>query len=146
MARHKYLRPRYLTTAQQDWLVRAKYPQFRSQGNRGNRITWTGELQPTARSATYLVEITYTVPARPRIRVLRPELKRREGAHNLPHVFEDDLLCVHEAQDWNATMIIANTILPWISGWLYFYEVWLDTGYWEGEGTHPHRPEHHSAA
>ncbi len=122
------------------------YPQFRSLSNRGNSITWTGELQPTARSATYQVEISYSIPVRPQIRVLRPELTLREGHRRLPHVFEGNLLCVHEAYDWNAKMMVAYTIVPWISAWLYFYEVWLDTGYWEGEGTHPNSPEHRSAA
>lgn len=83
---------------------------------------------------------------RPQIRVLRPELTLREGHRRLPHVFEGNLLCVHEAYDWNAKMMVAYTIVPWISAWLYFYEVWLDTGYWEGEGTHPNSPEHRSAA
>jgi hypothetical protein len=146
MARHKYIRPRWLTISQQDWWMRSRYPQFRSTTNRGNRITWTGALQPAARSALYQLEIIYVVPGRPEIRVLEPELIKREGCEELPHVFPGDLLCVHEASDWNATMPIATTIIPWICGWLYFYEVWLDTGYWEGEGTHPERPEHRSAA
>ena|ERR1017187_5086725 len=146
MARHKYKRPKWLTICQQDWWVRARYPQFRSASNRGDRIIWTGEIQPTARSARYHLEITYVVPQRPEIRVLAPELRRREGGQRLPHSFPGDLLCVHEAADWNATMMIATTIIPWICGWLYFYEVWLDTGYWQGEGTHPERPEHRPAA
>ena len=146
MARHRYIRQKWLTISQQDWLVRARYPQFRSTSDRGNRIIWTGNLQPTARSACYRVEITYVVPRRPEIRVLEPELHKREGSERLPHVFPGDLLCVHEACDWNATMMIAATIIPWLCSWLYFYEVWLDTGYWEGEGTHPEWREHKPAA
>lgn len=34
-------------------------------------------------------------------------------------------------------MRIANTILPWTSLWLYYYEIWLGTGKWEGGGDHP---------
>ena len=29
-----------------------------------------------------------------------------------------------------------NTIVPWIADWLYYYEVWLFTGEWEGGGIH----------
>src|SRR6266496_5411561 len=100
---HKYKKAKWLTICQQDWWVRARYPQFRSATNRGDRIIWTGELQPTARSARYRLEITYVVPQRPEIRVLAPKLRRREDCQRLPHCFPGDLLCVHEARDWNAT-------------------------------------------
>lgn len=146
MARYRYIPPKWLTISQQDWVVPAHYPQFSSKTNRGNRIVWTGELQPTARSARYRVQVTYVVPRRPEIRVLEPELQKRDDSDRLPHVFPGNLLCVHEARDWNATMLIAATIIPWICNWLYFYEVWLDTGCWEGEGTHPDWPEHRSTA
>jgi hypothetical protein len=146
MARHRYIRQKWLTISQQDWLMRARYPQFCSKTNRGNRIVWTGSLQPTARSASYRVEITYLVPHRPEIRVLEPELRKRDGCDRLPHVFPGNLPCVHEACDWNAAMMVATTVIPWLCSWLYFYEVWLDTGFWAGEGTHPNWPEHTPAA
>ena len=35
-------------------------------------------------------------------------------------------------------MPIADTIIPWTSEWLFFYELWLATGgEWLGEGEHP---------
>ena len=34
-------------------------------------------------------------------------------------------------------MWIADTILPWTSLWLYFYELWHATGQWLGGGEHP---------
>ena len=33
-------------------------------------------------------------------------------------------------------MPLANTIVPWVADWLYYYEVWLFTGEWEGGGIH----------
>jgi hypothetical protein len=36
-------------------------------------------------------------------------------------------------------MMIATTIIPWLALWLYYYEVWLATGHWEGGGI-PHKP------
>jgi hypothetical protein len=33
-------------------------------------------------------------------------------------------------------MPLAMTVIPWISEWLYFYELWLVTGEWLGGGTH----------
>jgi hypothetical protein len=37
-------------------------------------------------------------------------------------------------------MSIAATIVPWLSLWLYYYEVWLATGAWEGGGI-SHEPK-----
>jgi hypothetical protein len=41
-------------------------------------------------------------------------------------------------------MFLADTVVPWTSEWLFFYEVWHATGLWLGGGTHPNRPEHQS--
>ena len=41
-------------------------------------------------------------------------------------------------------MYVADFIPPWVSTWLYFYEVWYATGNWHGGGTHPDKPEHRS--
>jgi len=35
--------------------------------------------------------------------------------------------------------IISNNIMPWISEWLYYYEIWPVTGEWYGGGIHPGR-------
>jgi hypothetical protein len=140
----RFSRPKYLTVMQQDQQMRARHPRFRSVTNRGNRILWTGLLQPTPRSDSYEVEIEYEVPVRPEVRILSPRLRIQEGCLRPPHTFEDWSLCVHEARDWNANILIALTIVPWICAWLYFYEVWLDTGAWLGGGTHPDLPQHRS--
>ncbi len=131
-----------LTLEIQKYHMRRLWPQFTATTNRGNQAWWTGTLQPTAMSDTYSVEIAYTVPRRPEIRVLSPELKTHQDHSRLPHVFPDGTLCVHTAWEWRADTIIAQTIVPWICAWLYFYEVWHQTGYWLGEGTHPDFPEH----
>jgi hypothetical protein len=62
----------------------------------------------------------------------------------LPHVFGNGQgdLCIHVKSDWNPGMLIADTIMPWLSQWLYFYEVWRQTGAWIGKGTHPDLPQH----
>lgn len=134
-----------LTVAQQVYHMRAAFPQFHAETNRGNWVRWTGTLQPHELSDQYTVEITYTVSFRPDIRVVSPELRRRSDCKNLPHVFERDLLCVHTANEWNGCLILARTIVPWTSTWLYFYETWYTTGLWLGEGTHPEFPQHRSA-
>ena len=37
----------------------------------------------------------------------------------------------------NPRMLIANTTLPWTAEWLFFYELWLVTGEWDGGGHWP---------
>lgn len=34
-------------------------------------------------------------------------------------------------------MLLVDTILPWTSQWLLYYELWLITGHWMGSG-HDH--------
>jgi hypothetical protein len=39
--------------------------------------------------------------------------------------------------EWHESIPIADTLVPWASEWLFFYELWLATGEWLGEGEHP---------
>jgi hypothetical protein len=34
-------------------------------------------------------------------------------------------------------MVLADTIIPLASLWLFYYEVWFATGEWLGGGEHP---------
>jgi hypothetical protein len=137
-----YFKHRALTVAQQDLHMGVRFPGLRATTNHGARIVWRGQLQPTAWSEVYEVEIVYEAPYRPRIHVLSPRLRVRECCKKCPHTFADGSLCVHQAHEWNGERLIAWTIVPWICVWLYFYEIWLRIGVWRGEGTHPDLPEH----
>ena len=39
-----------------------------------------------------------------------------------------------EFGEWNPTMLLSRTIVPWASEWLLFYELWVITGVWLGGG------------
>jgi hypothetical protein len=68
--------------------------------------------------------------------VLDPELIRPPES-DLPHVYEDDVLCLHLTDEWTADMLIATTTVPWAAEWLLHYEIWLSTdGTWCGGGEH----------
>jgi len=123
--------------------MRVTYPGFRVKNLR-HSVVWQGRLQPSAMSNTYTVSICYRPPFRPKIHVLRPELRLHPGAKALPHVFAGNELCLYLAGEWTPEMSIADSIMQWISGWLYFYEVWYQTGRWLGGGTHPEFPQHKS--
>ena len=144
--RTRWIKVRPLTVAAQVYHMRASFPQFTATTNRGNWVRWLGTLQPTAMSDRYSIEMAYKIPYRPEVRVLSPELRLHPKYSVLPHVFEGNRLCVHTADEWNGQSIIAHTIVPWVCAWLYFYEVWLATGLWLGEGAHAEFPQHRSAS
>jgi hypothetical protein len=105
---------------------------------------WIGELRPSPMSANYCVRVQFRPQWRPEVRVLAPQLEIREGASCLPHVNDDGSLCLHVQGEWQNWMYLADYFIPWISSWLYFYEVWYATGFWVGGGTHPGKLEHRS--
>jgi hypothetical protein len=103
-----------------------------------SRLVCAFELQPTALSQCYTLKLSYALRKKPVLFVTNPELECRAGL-SAPHLYADGSLCLYRPRygEWNAAMDFADTILPWASLWLYFYEIWLATGVWHGEGEHP---------
>jgi hypothetical protein len=103
------------------------------------RLRWTGTLQPTPISITYVMEITYRAGHRPpEVRITSPEIRAPEG-EVLPHVYPGKRLCLCYPGEWNDGKMIAHTIVPWASEWLLHYEIWTFTGRWHGGGHEPMR-------
>jgi len=105
----------------------------------GNRLVWTGRLQPTAASDAYTTRIIYTRQQHPpRVFVVTPQLSERNG-EPIPHTYGDGGLCLwHPAyHEWQSRYWIAETIIGWTSLWLFFYELWQACGEWLGGGEHP---------
>lgn len=133
------------TLEQQLYRMHIVWPGFEVQRKRRQvEIVWVGTLSPSPISEEYRVRVEYRVGWCPRVNVVSPVLRIREGFGNLPHVYDDGSLCLHVLGEWQPWMLVADSTIPWISSWLYFYEVWLGTGLWFGKGTHPERPEHRS--
>ncbi len=109
------------------------HPTFKARISR-NRVTWTGDLQPSPISETYAVDIQYTLRGRPKVTVLQPVLRMRPSGEKVPHTFSDGSICLHLHQDWTPMMFVADTTVPWLALWLYYYEVWHATGEWLGGG------------
>jgi hypothetical protein len=120
-----------------------KYPQLKLAIKR-NTAVWSGSWWPSILSDLYGLKITYRFPQRPRISIVSPILRLAQGQEKLPHVYEGGQsdICVHIREDWSSRLFIADTIMPWISQWIAFYETWAQTGVWLGEGTHPNLPQH----
>ena len=98
-------------------------------------MTWRGTLQPTALSRIYEIEISYRFGWTPKVKVISPHPSR--PGELLPHVYREGNLCLHLPDEWSANWLIADTVVPWASEWLFFYEIWLATGDWHGGGVEP---------
>jgi hypothetical protein len=71
--------------------------------------------------------------------VARPRLQLLEG-QALPHVYPLNTLCLFLGnREWHESIPIADTLVPWASEWLLFYELWLPPASGSEEGS-THRP------
>ena len=103
------------------------------------RLKWEMDIVPSPNSSTYRIRIDYTIGTPPKVYVIDPAvLKKADGATLLPHVFDSEKqrLCLFYGRfsEWDASMFLSRTIVPWASEWLNFYELWVVTGEWLGEG------------
>lgn len=128
--------------------LRAAFPAFRLFHRSGNGYGWRGLLQPSPGGNEYTVEIRYNGISQPLVYVRKPALQLAPGAIELPHVYRDGgSLCLFHppSMEWRSGDPIAETIVPWTVKWLWFYEVWLVTGVWEGggieHGSQPNDPQ-----
>lgn len=131
-----HFNPRRLTIAQQQLRMNSLHPQFTAKNLARNIVSWTGLIQPTNISETYAIKIVYEFYKKPRIDVLSPKLELVAGAEELPHVYQEDNLCLYYPHrgEWHSGKFIADWIVPWTSLWLMYYETWLATGKWLGGG------------
>lgn len=131
-------------------LMLKKWPGFQVLRNSSRFVHWRGSLQPLCQ--VYIVEIlhrnrrqrTGTRSSIPRVTVVDPVLHRRDEEPNkpIPHHYlnkqdpEFPFLCLFDpdADEWDPSMPIATTIVPWTIDWLACYEGWLATGEWTGGG------------
>jgi hypothetical protein len=120
-----------LSLAQQALALRRAFPQVKVL-MRGTVLTWTGPISPTPLSRCYTVRVTYRAGEHPRVAVIDPPLQPDENGH-LPHFYRDGSICLYAAGEWDASMFIADTILPWTAEWLAHYELWKRSGRWHGD-------------
>ncbi len=135
--RRRYAGPRSIGLVNQAGVLRSRYLASSLTLTR-DRLVWFGELTPSEYSDTYEVVIEHDNSKAPIIYVARPRLSLVEG-QRLPHVYSLNTLCLHaESSRQMASRLLADTLVPWTSEWLLFYEIWLATGgEWRGSGVHP---------
>lgn len=121
-------RRKVLPLGVQDLGLQQAFPGFRRTVS-SRRTVWTGSLQPTPESPVYTVRISFTLSGIPAVRVLTPKPSARA-----PHRYRNGDLCLYYPRDrsWTPDQFIWRTLVPWTVTWLFFYELWLDTGKWLG--------------
>lgn len=139
----RFPRPRPLSLERQLLNLQALWPLGKA-SIAGNALVWIGFLTPTVLSRTYRVRLTLPPgTARPVVQVLEPDLRALAGPGEIPHLYCQERLhlCLYTPAkgQWNRTMSVAHTLLPWAMLWLYYFEDWLPDRVWRGGGT-PHRP------
>ena len=114
--------------------LRGRYPAFSSSQKRNRIIVCSGSIQPTALSSTYRVRITYEIKKTPEVEIVDPVLQRRNPQERIPHTYSGDRPCTFRpGVDWRSDQSL-TILVPWISMWLFFYEIWVVTGEWLGGG------------
>lgn len=136
-SRHKF------TAAEQLASLNHYFPSGRMIALRRDYFEWTIQMHPTEISQEYRMLLRYSgSESRPaKIYVLEPKIQEPKSILDI-HMFSDKSLCLYYPSDdaskkWSKEKLISQTLMPWAAEWLFYYEVWLATGNWEGGGVHP---------
>jgi hypothetical protein len=122
---------RSLTTAQQAFWLRSVFPEAKMRlGQRD--LTWIGDLRPSELSDPYTTKIEYRLGQYPTVRILKPAIT--DAGEFVPHSYDNGTLCVHNDRQWQPSMLIVDTFLPWTVEWLWHWEIFQPTGEWFGDG------------
>lgn len=107
-----------------------------------NKLIWKSRIRPTPLSREYSVEVQYSMIDIPQVYIYGDELKKLDNS-NFPHNYGIDAskkrvkICLYRYNEFSSDMLLSATIIPWTIEWLFFYEIWLATGIWQGGGEHP---------
>lgn len=125
-------------------LSRLNIPGATYQFKSGRGLIYRMELSPTEASRLYLCELHVPSSASfPKVIVREPDLLVLAAGKKLPHIYPYDGKGVHlclwkpKFREWNWSMKLSETYVPWTVEWLWYFEDWLYSGVWAGGGDHP---------
>lgn len=96
-------------------------------------------LQPTEFSISYKIKLIARLNSKSvKIFVVEPKINKIENDKQVPHLYPDGSLCLYypKYNEWDYNDSWADTLIPWTSLWLFYYEIWKETGDWLGGGIH----------
>lgn len=139
---NKYFRTPKITFAKQAMHLRHAYPENCCTIHK-ECLIWKGGIRPTPLSRIYKIRIECRgYYRRPKVILYGDTIDGIEKA-DFPHHFDIDrkkpevVLCLHMLHEFDYSLLLADTIIPWTQEWLYYYEIWLATGEWCGGGHTP---------
>lgn len=138
MAKLKFQKIKSIPVSIQKYNFESKYKNIIKKKYNGQTLKYDIELQPTSESKVYRCKVIYeSLNDKPKVYVILEDLCKR-GDEKLPHNYGENgkylEMCLWYGGDWKKQRNIADTIIPWASEWLYFYEYWYITGKWLGGG------------
>jgi hypothetical protein len=100
------------------------FPTFKCSFKRGV-VIWIGTIKPTPISEMYKIKIRYSLGSSPEVSVIAPDLVEGPEGERIPHTYSGKKPCLYfpQKREWNKNMLIADSILPWVSLWFYYYEM-----------------------
>jgi hypothetical protein len=108
---------------------------------RRGRLEWSYETSPSPLSRVYGIRIEMQQDLSPEVFVETPDLHLLAEGRRLPHVYQRNpvRLCLYHpgTTEWRPWMRLDQTVVPWTSLWLFYFEDWLASGEWKGGGEHP---------
>ncbi len=97
------------------------------------------KIRPTKESVQYKLKISAEVDStKVSVFPVEPHIGSVESKMTVPHMYQSGALCLFfpDNNEWKYTDSWADTLVPWAGLWLYYYEIWLQTGEWLGGGVH----------
>jgi hypothetical protein len=130
-----------LTAAQQFVNLRGN-PVCRGDGVlQAGRFTWRYSATPSPLSRDYDIRIEFNQGGRPQIFVDAPDLQMLAEGRHIPHLYQQKppRLCLYlpKTYEWQSWMRLDQTVVPWSTLWLFYFEEWLASDDWKGGGMHP---------
>lgn len=122
----------------------ARWPELRVRLTNGDRyLVWSGPLRGFQMNYQVAVLWDYqNLGIAPYVFIDEPKIRPRDGGtfEDIPHLQfdsanpENSALCLFDpaGREWDATLLIADTTVPWASEWLHHYECWHLDGIWRG--------------
>ncbi|MDM8292062.1 hypothetical protein [Faecalicoccus pleomorphus] len=136
------LKNKELPLSLQAIFLKREYPNSICKVSR-SQLVWHGLIKPSPLSREYNIRMICDGKKRPKVILYGENVKGLDDP-NFPHNFginqkkQEVTICLHYSFEFDYSMRIVDTIIPWIQEWLYFYKIWLITGEWLGGGHSPH--------
>lgn len=107
---------------------------------RKGKLAWTWAIQPTPISRRYTAKMEYVRYDSPKVYVDH-QIRTLAGTRKIPHLYDQEKLrlCLYlpGSGEWTSHKLLADTLIPWTSLWLFYFEEWLLSNEWKGGGKHP---------